>query len=86
MQIEKHTFDPLPLRARIVSEKDGEQIAEWRDVTIVQTSRERRAKEHIPTIEEANKIFATAKPKIVRPPTDKNATSSIEVVDSNACE
>ncbi len=68
---EKHTFDPLPSEARVISEKDGERIAEWKGVTIVETSKERRAKESIPTIEEANKIFAAAKPKIVRPPNDQ---------------
>ncbi len=71
MEQKKHKFDPLPSGIHLISEKEGERIAEWKSVTIIQTSKERRAKESVPTLEEANKIFATAKPKIVRPPNDK---------------
>lgn len=63
MAKENHTFSPLPEGARIISEKDGERIAEWNGITLVDTSKEKQAQQPIPTVEEAIKKIKIAKPK-----------------------
>lgn len=65
---EKQTFSPLPSGARVISEKDGERIAEWNGITLVDISKEKQAQQPVPTVEEALRAVRNAKPKIVRPP------------------
>lgn len=62
MEQQKHTFNPLPPGARIISEQDGERIAEWNGITLVDTSMEKQAQQPVPTVEEAMRARRNAKP------------------------
>lgn len=79
MEQEKHTFNPLPPGAHIISEKDGDRIAEWNGITLVDTSKEKQLQQPVPTIEEAMKVIRNAKPK--RCPSTPN--NEIEVDSSS---
>jgi len=65
---EKHTFDSLPPGARLISIKDGERIAEQNGITLIEISKEKKAKERVPTIQEALAVVRIAKPKVITPP------------------